>query len=408
MIVQVNSIVTIQSSWRGYLCRLAITKNKESSVLKIQTAWKTSMKRKRDKIRLEKQISKKLQKKSRQRAALKIQSTWKAAVKSRQKAASKIQSAWKLVLRRRELIDRSNRPKAIRGTMDILAKHLSDEAMKPVEDVMKMMVGFTVVMGVFACYISKYVDLVSICNICLFPPPYDSLVNLYFKTLLYTKTCCLVVLMMLICVDYFKDDAGFAKILNMTLAILGVCCMHTERYYRGEATYLIFAEEVVDEAGTPEEEGVPGWTWTFWLSETILMSCLMSNLLPPNRICLLFLQVTIISLVTLLLQGRLERYAALVILQILIGEGMFGPSEEIMSTKKHEHEAEKKIQEMERLIAEEEKRKRTMKSFKREEKRKKKILAKKEKKKKNQSEVDNKDPKLFTFDARHIQSFAGV
>ena len=85
--MQVKSVVTIQSSWRGYKSRLAIAKYKESSVLKIQTAWRTSMKRKRDKIRLKKQISRKLQKKSRQRAALKIQSAWRAAMsKSRQKA----------------------------------------------------------------------------------------------------------------------------------------------------------------------------------------------------------------------------------------------------------------------------------------------------------------------------------
>jgi len=74
------------------MCRLAITKYKERAVLKIQTAWRTYMKRKRDKIRLEKQISRKLQKKSRQRAALKIQSAWKATVKSRQKVALKIHS----------------------------------------------------------------------------------------------------------------------------------------------------------------------------------------------------------------------------------------------------------------------------------------------------------------------------
>ena len=66
----------------------------------------------------------------------------------------------------------------------------------------------------------------------------------------------------------------------------------------------------------------------------------------------------------------------------------------------NQREAEKKVQEMERLKAEEEKRKRTMKSLKREEKRKKKILAKKEKK--NKPGVDNKASKLFTFDARHI------
>jgi len=92
MIMQLNSAVTIQSHWRGYMCRLAITKYKERAVLKIQTAWRTYMKRKRDKIRLEKQISRKLQKKSRQRAALKIQSAWKATVKSRQKVALKIHS----------------------------------------------------------------------------------------------------------------------------------------------------------------------------------------------------------------------------------------------------------------------------------------------------------------------------
>ena len=50
------------------------------------------MKRKRDKIRLDKQISRKLQKKSRQRAALKIQSAWKATVKSRQKTVLEIHS----------------------------------------------------------------------------------------------------------------------------------------------------------------------------------------------------------------------------------------------------------------------------------------------------------------------------
>ena len=167
--VQVKSAAIIQSSWRGYMSRLAITKYKERAVLKIQTAWKAYMKRKRDKIRLEKQISKKSQKKSRQRAALKIQSAWKAAVKSRQKAASKIQSAWKLVLRRRELIDRSNRSKAIRGTMDILVQHLSKELMKSVVDVIANVMGSIVFVGVFVCYISRYIELVSICTIVHFP-----------------------------------------------------------------------------------------------------------------------------------------------------------------------------------------------------------------------------------------------
>lgn len=71
-------------------------------------------------------------------------------------------------MRRRELIDRSNRSKAIRGTMDILVQHLSKELMKSVVDVANVM-GSIVFVGVFVCYISRYIELVSICTIVHFP-----------------------------------------------------------------------------------------------------------------------------------------------------------------------------------------------------------------------------------------------
>ena len=127
--------------------------------------------------------------------------------------------------------------------------------------------------------------------------------------------------MVLIWVEVFKDDAGFTKLLNMTIAILGVCCMSAERYYRGEVTFFTFKGEVDGDIDTQVEEvletPITGWTWTLWLSETILLSCFMSNVLPPGRISLLFLQVTVISLVTMWLQGMLERYISLVIVLIV-------------------------------------------------------------------------------------------
>jgi len=84
MTVQVKSVVRIQTTWRGHMCRLAIKKCKERAVLKIQIAWSVYVKRKRKKISLERKNKRILHKKSRQKAVLKIQSAWKVALQRRE------------------------------------------------------------------------------------------------------------------------------------------------------------------------------------------------------------------------------------------------------------------------------------------------------------------------------------
>ena len=75
-----------------------------------------------------------------------------------------------------------------------------------------------------------------------------------------------------------------------------------------------------------------GWTWAYWLSETILWTSIFSHQFGTGqsevsaisyymemRPHLLIIQFIVTSLVTLWLQGRFWRYAVLETLQILIG-----------------------------------------------------------------------------------------
>ena len=177
-----------------------------------------------------------------------------------------------------------------------------------------------------------------------------------------------------------SDANAFAKILHTLADVLGVLCMNRVQFYRGE----VFGVDY-------DKYGISifsGWTWFFWFSETFLMVSIISNFLPLGRTpCILFLHVTIISLVSLWLQGKLERYATLVIVQIIVLSVI--PSKESFIKRQmrrineiKEQEVERKVQKAERVKAEEEKRKRTMKNISKREEKRNKILAKKKKKKK--------------------------
>ena len=280
MTVQLKSVVRVQSSWRGFMCRLAITKYKERAVLKIQTAWKAYMKVKRDKIRLEKQISKKLHKKSKQRAALKIQ------------------SAWKVALQRREL-DERNKLNAIKKTVILVGDTIHDASLTlGCEDTVGLALVNTL-MYIITYLVSKHfifnrlkgsfaanMGLV-ICHHVSYPfEQYHS--KNRAKHTFYTSCMVLVAqLIGILCLDYAVWVRQIEDEEEVDMAV-----SFTVPYWFGK-TFTIFHR-----------------SWACWVGETIIMTILFSHYFKRTK-QILFLLIATSLLLALYLQGILERHAKL-------------------------------------------------------------------------------------------------